>query len=48
MRETGKMANFDPKKFLSDNAIIIMIAVLAVIVGFVIKRMLVILSMHFV
>ena len=35
MRETGKMANFDPKKFLSDNAIIIMIAVLAVIVGFV-------------
>jgi len=26
MRETGKMANFDPKKFLSDNAIIIMIA----------------------
>ena len=35
MRKTGKMANFDPKKFLSDNAIIIMIAVLAVIVGFV-------------
>lgn len=35
MKETGKMANFDPKKFLSDNAIIIMIAVLAVIVGFV-------------
>lgn len=33
MKETGKMGNFDPKKFLSDNAIIIMIAVLAVIVG---------------
>lgn len=33
MKETGKMSNFDPKKFLSDNAIIIMIAVLAVIVG---------------
>lgn len=33
MKETGKMGSFDLKKFLSDNAIIIMIAALAIVVG---------------